>query len=476
MKRALCILGLCVGFGACSGAGGDKVDAVEDTGVVSDVGDSAIDTSPFVPDTACTPKTTNCDGSNVVTCGDDGVFHTTLACPPGTVCITGRCDDERCPDETAAPKEFALPNNAWPKYRHDNRNSGFTRAAIADSPKLQWKVFVGGGYRDAGLASGAVINQDNRVFIGAGDKDGKGGSFYAYDALGKLVYTYPAKRGWGLSTPAVRQDGTAYFAAQDSFLYAVKPDGTTLWTYKTGANADSDPIVTREGTLIYTSDDGLVYALNPDGTLRWKSDLATGPGEVDGGVAQACDGRVVVGGRNGWYAHAVADGAVVWKVAGDAVSSTPLLAADGTMYGLDSGSKAWAIDAAGKVLWSKAVGSGSISTGMARIGSMVFVVTLDGKLHALDAKTGAELWARDAGNAAVGTGEQVAAPVVDGNLRIYFSGTDGFVRAWDTTGKELWKIAASGVASAVSWAGNLAIGADGSLYVPGNDGYLYVFR
>src|SRR5207247_2578010 len=108
-------------------------------------------------------------------------------------------------------------------------------------------------------------------------------------------------RGLGLSTPAVRADETSYFASSSALLFAVDPAGKEVWRYQVGSVSDSDPIVTRDGILVYSSDDGSVYALGADGKLQWKSDPLTGPGEVDGGVGETCDGKLIIGGKNGWF-------------------------------------------------------------------------------------------------------------------------------------------------------------------------------
>jgi len=68
-------------------------------------------------------------------------------------------------------------------------------------------------------------------------------------------------------------------------------------------------------------------------------------------------------------------------------------------------------------------------------------------------------------------------PVVDGRMRLYFSSNDGSVYAFDATGNALYKLTASGIATPGGNSyGTMAIGKDGTLYVPGNDGYLYAFQ
>lgn len=431
----------------------------------------------------CVPKSTTCKGSDVLVCGSDGEYVPGFSCPKGTVCLKGHCDDTRCPDEASGGvKQFSLPVNAWPRIRHDNRNSGWTQAIVADLPKLKWKVFVGGTDYDAqkGLASGPVVNQDNIVFVGAGELDGKNGQHYSFDAAGKKLWEYAANRKTGLSTPVVRGDGTSYVASGGMELLAIKPDGTLDWKYLTAAGTDGDPVVTREGTIVYPSEEGAVYAFEPTGKLIWKSDIATGPGHADAAMAQSCTGSLVVGGENGFVALDVKTGKPQWKlpVTGmyQAVSSTAVLSAEGTMYGVDGGGVGYAVDVAtGKVLWSRAMASGGASC-FARIGGTLFVVLIDGKLHAVDAGTGAELWSQPVGYSLTRPVGRISGPVIDGNMRIYINSTDGFVYAFDTTGKQLFRIAASGAARAQLFSGTIAIGYDGTLYVPGNDGYLYAFQ
>ena len=428
----------------------------------------------------CVVGALDCQGNDVVRCGMDGAFHPDHTCPKGTVCGNGTCADPRCADETISNNPHALPVAGWPRFRHDNRNSGTTPVAVAAMPKLKWKTFIGGTMLDSqkGLASGPVVNQSDEIFIGAGDLDNLGGSFYALDPTGKKLYTFAAQRGYGLSTPAVRADGTAYFSTTTSILFAVDPLGKQAWQYKTASQADSDPIVTKDGNLIYSSDDGSVYALDATGKLLWKSDPTTGPAEVDGGLAESCDGRIYAGGLNGWYTLDAMTGMVLWKVkatgARGALVSSPVLTADGRMFGFDSGGQGIGLDPAGKVLWQKQSGSAGAGSSPALAGGVLYVVLNDGALHAIDSLTGNEQWSKP-----VNTSPHLylnAGPITDGHGRIYFNSNDGFVYAFDTTGAQQWKLPASGVAQKMDWAGTMAIGKDGTLYVPGTDGNLYAYQ
>jgi len=95
------------------------------------------------------------------------------------------------------------------------------------------------------------------------------------------------------SSPAIGLDGTIYVGSDDKHLYAINPDGTLKWRFKTESDIDySSPAIGSEGTVYVGSDDKHLYALNPDGTLKWK--FKTG-GKVHSSPAIGLDGTIYVG-------------------------------------------------------------------------------------------------------------------------------------------------------------------------------------
>ena len=389
------------------------------------------------------------------------------------------CQDPACAMDPNC--QHVLPANAWPRYRHDNRNSGSTPTVVADNPKLKWKIPVGGcTLNHGGMGSGPVVNQNNVLFVTAGDTNLQVQGLHSYTAAGNSLYFLAAGTGFASSTPAVRNDGTVYFSIQQGgMLFAVDSMGKSSWQFPTGSQADSDPVVTKGGIVIYSSDDGSLYALDFQGNLQWKSDPNTGPGEVDVGLAESDDGRVYAGGRNGWYALNAVNGQTIWHVptTGGTASllSSPLVDVDGKMYGFDSGGIGYAIDPNGNVLWKKPIGPsafGGASTG--KVGNTLISVLNDGKLYGVDAGTGAVQWSQPVGAAAR---EINAGPISDGKGHIYVNGNDGFLYSFNVAGQLLWKLPTSGVNNPfMDVVGTPAIGNDGTLYVPGNDGNLYAFQ
>ncbi|MEJ0006752.1 MAG: PQQ-dependent dehydrogenase, methanol/ethanol family [Steroidobacteraceae bacterium] len=136
------------------------------------------------------------------------------------------------------------------------------------------------------------------------------------------------------------------------------------------------------------------------------------------------------------------------------VEATPLVV-DGVLYNVSAwdlttaydatnGTVLWSYDPKIPVEWSRLACCGPVSRGVAYADGKIFVGALDGRLIALDAKSGKEAWSTqtlDPGQPLSITG---APRVADGVVIIGNSGGDfgarGFVSAYDIhTGKQAWK-------------------------------------
>ncbi len=63
------------------------------------------------------------------------------------------------------------------------------------------------------------------------------------------------------SAPAIGGDRTVFFGTAGGTFYAVNPDGTERYHYKTGGRISSSPAIGPDGTVFFVSDDGNLYAL-----------------------------------------------------------------------------------------------------------------------------------------------------------------------------------------------------------------------
>ena len=131
---------------------------------------------------------------------------------------------------------------------------------------------------------------------------------------------------------------------------------------------------------------------------------------------------------------------------------TSPIVVNGIMYVTTSFNHVYALNAeTGEQLWHFKHKMGPITTyccgpnnrGIAAYGDMVYMGTLDAKLVALDAATGALQWETQIADPELGYSETMAPTAVDGKILIGTNGGEygvrGFVKAYDAaTGKLLW--------------------------------------
>ena len=79
--------------------------------------------------------------------------------------------------------------------------------------------------------------------------------------------------GGFISSPAIAEDGTIIVGSGDDYLYAINPDGTLRWKYKTDGGLQSSPAIGSDGTVYIASvrhdgSGGTLYAIRtPSGGL-----------------------------------------------------------------------------------------------------------------------------------------------------------------------------------------------------------------
>ena len=84
----------------------------------------------------------------------------------------------------------------------------------------------------------------------------------------------------------------------DNNLYAINPDGSKKWAFKTGDWVEPSPAIGSDGTIYIGSLDKNLYAINPDGSKKWA--FETGLSEdrawgVFSSPAIGSDGTIYVG-------------------------------------------------------------------------------------------------------------------------------------------------------------------------------------
>ena len=157
----------------------------------------------------------------------------------------------------------------------------------------------------------------------------------------------------------------------------------------------------------------------------------------------------------------------------ESMETSPLVV-NGTMYVTTSFSHVYALDArTGEELWHYKHKLGPITTyccgpnnrGVAAYEDKVYLATLDSKLVALNAKTGAVVWQSDIADPELGYSETMAPTAVTGKILVGTNGGEygirGFVKAFDANdGKLLWTFNTIPENSVGVWATRDATGRD----------------
>ena len=84
---------------------------------------------------------------------------------------------------------------------------------------------------------------------------------YAINPDGTLKWKLKVDNAIVIASPVIAAEGTVYIGSRDGYLYAINPDGTLKWKFKTGGMIHSTPAIDDKGTIYIGSDDGYLYAI-----------------------------------------------------------------------------------------------------------------------------------------------------------------------------------------------------------------------
>jgi outer membrane protein assembly factor BamB len=161
-------------------------------------------------------------------------------------------------------------------------------------------------------------------------------------------------------------------------------------------------------------------------------------------------------------------GAKKWEfLAGGAVSSSPAIGSDGTVYVGSYDNKVYALNGAtGAKKWEFLTGEGVNSSPAVGSDGTVYVGSLDNKVYALNGATGAKKWEFLTGKLVM------SSPAIGSDGTVYVGSFDNKVYALDgATGAKKWAFITG------NWVvTDLAIGSDGTVYVGSDDNKVYALN
>ena len=247
---------------------------------------------------------------------------------------------------------------------------------------------------------------------------------YALDAAtGATVWTASPSISIIIASPTVA-DGVVYLAYNDHSIVAVDAaTGATRWSADAGSGMYSSPAVADGRLYVAVHNRGLLALDAGTGAERWLAPMA---GPQWSSPAAGRGNRVYVGSRDDerLYAFASATGALLWSAPlGAWVHSSPAVA-DRVVYAGGNDGRLHALHArSGRQLWVTSLApSGGIFSGPTVANGVVYATTGqgDGKLYAVHAATGQVLFSAHVGDGdQAGDGEWVNASPTVANGTVY---------------------------------------------------------
>ncbi|MEZ5073777.1 MAG: PQQ-binding-like beta-propeller repeat protein [Solirubrobacterales bacterium] len=269
------------------------------------------------------------------------------------------------------------------------------RSDLGRRQRIVWRFRT-----DKPPVGGQIVNWwEGNVVTGPGGilyAGNTGGGMYAISPAGDELWTFPTGNAvW--SAAAIDDAGRIFFGSVDAHLYGIDAAGSPLWSKPTiGFNAASAAIG-GDGTIYAGSFDGSLYALDPaTGAERWRFRTSD---------------------------HIYASAALEEGPSGETVAIYTA-SADGSIYKLD---------AAGNLVWRYDTGDAIRSSpvlGMApkgEPGRILYVGSSDGRLYAIDTRTGERRWSYDTtprGRALRDRNDLNGSPAL-GKRGIWIGGEDG---------------------------------------------------
>ncbi len=354
-------------------------------------------------------------------------------------------------------------DHAWPTLSHDIQHTGRTPYSTENNSGAEiWRVK--GDW--AGVVwSSAVIDTNNTVYFGT-----LGEQLFALYPNGTRKWSY---RSDGLiwCTPAIAEDGTLYFTTWGGYGYvhAVYPNGTRRWLYHDGYDSSSlsSPTIGNDGTIYFGSEEYKIYAVNPDGTEKWR--YLTGYIIMSSPVV-GNDGTIYIGSGD-YYLYALyPNGTLRWRFhTGGEIKGSASIAPDGTIYVPSFDGYLYALYPNGTMKWRVPTGGSIAAAGVALAEDGTIYVGTE-QLRAFH-PNGSLKWTANVQGSIYGT-----VPAISSDGTIYVS-AGGSLVAVNPDGSEKWRKQLT-IAQIHS---SPCIGPDDRVYVGSEDygpmayGYLHAF-
>ena len=411
------------------------------------------------------------------------VLASTLAACSGGGSSTPTCSF----DDPAA----AAVSSPWPKFHHDQQNTGtVVNANVASNPGTCLWVFPPGGTdscsnalstpaKGAFAASPVISGDGKRIYIGSAD-----GTLYALNTsdgtqLASSDFSFSiAQPISSTALVARRAAGEVVFVGAGDTFYGLTNTGAaqpTYWPNAIGGSISASPSLVGDGTVCVDSPNGTFVGVCPNGVARF----AVSTGGSQSSPAQGPDGTLYFG-ANDRQLHAVQlNGTINWSfsAAGPVLAAPVFDTATNSIYVADRAGRVFKVIAGGRLDASFAFGPvGPISSSPALAEDHLYFGSDDGNVYAIDKHTGNNEitgqpdWVFPTGGAVL------SSPAVATNpgspSMVVIGSDDGNVYFLQDNGTSVALVTVFSIGAPVR-SSSPAIGSDGTVYVGASDGRVY---
>jgi outer membrane protein assembly factor BamB len=314
----------------------------------------------------------------------------------------------------------------------DATETSYKVQGLTGGTNYYWQVIVKDEYREK--ASGPIW--EFKTDFGAGS----------------LLWSYPVKYDIR-SSPAISDEGTIYFGADDDYLYAIDREGQLIWKFDCGNIIYPSPSIGPDGRVYIAAGHKYIYAVDRMGSQLWRKEIASG---CYSSPAVDQNGIVYIGDSDG-ILHAISpSGETLWTYqTADEIRSSPSVGKSGTIYFGSDDRSIYALNSDGSLKWTYETNGFVRSSPALDEDERVYVGSFDGKLYVLN-KNGALIWEYD-------TGSQLrSSPSIYHDGTVYIGAFDGKLYAFDHLGNEKWSYS---IEEGPFWSSSPAIGEDGTIYI-----------
>lgn len=361
------------------------------------------------------------------------------------------CGQESAPAAKAPPApDGRQARGEWLTYHGGYSLDGVADAAPPDAPELLWKFKAGQPIEATPVSAGG------RIFFATVK-----GSIFALDLRGGKIWTSEIAKDF-FSSPLMVADDLVIGGTSNGLVYAYDAaTGRERWKYDVGGSVQGTANRVeleggKKGVVVISQGDGALHGLELEtGKPAWKTE-----------AVDRCDGSPGVG--NGRVAMGSCASALhVFTIGkepkrtdiplgGDQQVAGGVAISGKTAFAGTRSGKFCAIDLAeGKIAWTNEDCKKEAFTTPAVNDRVVLFGADDGKIYALDRRTGGKDWEFD-------TGKKPASPVIAGARAVVSSGGSLFLLDLKGGGK-IWSAAVSDQITSPALVG-------GMILVGGDDG------